>query len=259
MSPDEAAAAAYVASHFRSYGLQTAPHLNGFIQRANVRPTRLAGSTLKIGNVTLEHGDFYVLVSNGTSVIDARTQRLRGAARNKKICSKAVLLAWDLANLDPRQIRAKHVKAILIGSNQKFDFQSYLNPAFSMLSGLPVEGEANIVVLTSRAIQTLNAMPDGAPVSLTIESYQFTLNAVGFLHGTDPDAGAVIISAHLDHLGVGKPDDKNDRIYNGADDDASGVVAVMELAHAFRAFPKPRRSLLFVCYGAEELHGLGVK
>lgn len=85
-----------------------------------------------------------------------------------------------------------------------------------------------------------------------------TWNAVGVLRGSDPKASAetIILSAHLDHLGVGTPVN-GDAIYNGADDDASGCVAVLELARALASGPKPRRTIYFVCFGSEEKGGFG--
>ncbi|MGB9180821.1 MAG: M20/M25/M40 family metallo-hydrolase [Pyrinomonadaceae bacterium] len=85
-----------------------------------------------------------------------------------------------------------------------------------------------------------------------------TWNAVGVLRGSDAKAAgeAIILSAHLDHLGVGKPVNGDD-IYNGADDDTSGCVAVLELARALASGPKPRRTIYFVCFGSEEKGGFG--
>ena len=83
-----------------------------------------------------------------------------------------------------------------------------------------------------------------------------TFNAIGYLEGTEPSTGTILLSAHLDHLGT-KPDMSGDSIYNGANDDASGTTAVLELAHALAAGPRLRRNVLFVCYGSEELGGLG--
>jgi Zn-dependent M28 family amino/carboxypeptidase len=88
------------------------------------------------------------------------------------------------------------------------------------------------------------------------EGSRKTVNAIGYLEGTDPGAGTILLTAHLDHLGVGKPVN-GDAIYNGANDDAAGTTAVLELAHALASGPKLRRSVLFVCYGSEELGGLG--
>ena len=87
------------------------------------------------------------------------------------------------------------------------------------------------------------------------EKSRKTFNAIGYLEGTDPNAGTILLSAHLDHLGI--RGDGPDKIYNGANDDASGTTAVLELAHALAAGPKLKRSVLFVCYGSEELGGLG--
>lgn len=84
-----------------------------------------------------------------------------------------------------------------------------------------------------------------------------TYNAIGYLPGSDPAAGTLLLTAHLDHLGVRQPGVDGDTIYNGANDDASGTTAVLELAHALAGMPRLRRSVLFVCYGSEELGGLG--
>lgn len=85
-----------------------------------------------------------------------------------------------------------------------------------------------------------------------------TWNVVGILRGThaDKDEGAILLTAHLDHLGVG-PNVKGDTIYNGADDDASGTTAVIELARALVRRKRPRRTILFVLFGSEELGGFG--
>jgi hypothetical protein len=80
-----------------------------------------------------------------------------------------------------------------------------------------------------------------------------TTNAIGFLPGTDPAAGVLLLSAHLDHLGR-RPDGT---IMHGADDDASGTTAVIELARALSHGPRNRRGILFVCYGSEEIGGFG--
>jgi hypothetical protein len=84
-----------------------------------------------------------------------------------------------------------------------------------------------------------------------------TWNAIGILRGTDLAGETVLLTAHLDHLGVGPPDASGDTIYNGADDDASGTSAVLALAHAFADGPRPRRTIIFALFGSEELGGFG--
>jgi Zn-dependent M28 family amino/carboxypeptidase len=85
-------------------------------------------------------------------------------------------------------------------------------------------------------------------------------NLVAKLEGSDPEAGYVLASAHLDHLGVGEPI-HGKTIYNGAMDDASGVATVLETAKALSADAekgiRPRRSVLFVIFTAEEKGLLG--
>lgn len=83
-----------------------------------------------------------------------------------------------------------------------------------------------------------------------------TWNALAMLRGTDPAAGVILLTAHLDHLGMGNPVN-GDAIYNGADDDASGTTAVLELARSLSHAPRPKRTILFVLFGSEELGGFG--
>jgi Peptidase family M28 len=81
-------------------------------------------------------------------------------------------------------------------------------------------------------------------------------NVVGILRGSDPQMRDtyVVYSAHMDHVGVGLPDETGDSIYNGADDDASGTSAVIEIAQAFASMPeRPKRSIVFVAVSGEEI------
>ncbi|MBN9656564.1 MAG: M20/M25/M40 family metallo-hydrolase [Acidobacteria bacterium] len=82
-----------------------------------------------------------------------------------------------------------------------------------------------------------------------------SLNVAGLLEGSDPvlKSETVLITAHYDHLGT-----QNGKVYAGANDNASGTVAVMELARLFAASgQRPKRSLLFVVFGSEEQLMLG--
>ncbi len=84
-------------------------------------------------------------------------------------------------------------------------------------------------------------------------------NIVAKLEGSDPKLKAeyVLVSAHLDHLGIGAPI-KGSTIYAGAMDDASGVASVLEIAKSFAAAPeRPKRTMLFVIFTAEEKGLLG--
>jgi hypothetical protein len=102
---------------------------------------------------------------------------------------------------------------------------------------------------------------------------QLTKNVVGIVEGADAQLKGTYVAfgAHYDHVGYAEgevttdtglrragapgrvtPGAENDRIWNGADDDGSGTVAIMALAKAFAEGPKPRRSLIFVWHAGEE-------
>jgi aminopeptidase YwaD len=83
-------------------------------------------------------------------------------------------------------------------------------------------------------------------------------NVVGMVEGTDPELKDeyIIYSAHYDHLGIGKPNAEGDSIYNGARDNAVGVVTVMSAAESIAKNPT-KRSALFILFTAEEKGLLG--
>lgn len=85
-----------------------------------------------------------------------------------------------------------------------------------------------------------------------------TRNVIAILPGQNPKrkAQVILLTAHLDHVGVGRPVD-GDEIYNGADDDASGCIAVLELARALVRGKPPERTVMFVFFGSEETGGQG--
>tara|TARA_R110002124_G_scaffold188668_1_gene355925 strand:- start:7301 stop:8920 length:1620 start_codon:yes stop_codon:yes gene_type:complete len=88
-------------------------------------------------------------------------------------------------------------------------------------------------------------------------------NIVAFLEGSDPvlKDEVVVLSAHFDHVGIGRPDSTGDAIYNGADDDGSGTVGLLNTAQAMMAASKagagPKRSVLFLHVSGEEKGLLG--
>ena len=82
-------------------------------------------------------------------------------------------------------------------------------------------------------------------------------NVVGLLPGKKYPDETVIYSAHWDHLGVGLPDAKGDKIYNGAVDNATGISALIEQGRAFARGPRPDRSIVFLAVTAEEKGLLG--
>ena len=87
-----------------------------------------------------------------------------------------------------------------------------------------------------------------------------TTNVVGIIRGRDRKLRkeTILLSAHLDHLGV-REGMTGDNIFNGADDDASGVTAVLELARALSRGRTPRRTVVFALFGSEEIGGYGAR
>ncbi len=89
-----------------------------------------------------------------------------------------------------------------------------------------------------------------------------TANVVGELPGSDPKLKeeVVIYTAHHDHFGIGEPDETGDKIYNGAEDNASGCAQLLAIARAFAALPeRPRRSIMMLFVAGEEQGLLGSK
>jgi Zn-dependent M28 family amino/carboxypeptidase len=85
------------------------------------------------------------------------------------------------------------------------------------------------------------------------------VNVIGLVRGSDPELRkeAVVLGAHFDHVGIGKPV-AGDSIYNGADDDASGVATVLAAARALAKAP-PRRTVIFLLTSGEEQGVLGTR
>lgn len=87
-----------------------------------------------------------------------------------------------------------------------------------------------------------------------------TTNVIAIFRGSDPKLSkeTVLLSAHLDHLGV-RDGMAGDNIFNGADDDASGVTAVLELAAALTKGKRPKRTVVIALFGSEEIGGWGAR
>ncbi|GAA4463838.1 M28 family metallopeptidase [Nibrella saemangeumensis] len=89
-------------------------------------------------------------------------------------------------------------------------------------------------------------------------TYDKSHNVIAKITGSTKPDEYVIYSAHWDHLGIGKPDETGDSIYNGAIDNASATAGLLELARAFKnTNPKPERTIIFLAVTAEEQGLLG--
>lgn len=267
-TPDELVAATYIASQLHAYGLVPAGDTGGFVQKVKVVKQVFASAPeLQVGegegSVTWVHGkDFQPRVLSEPS--------FHGPLQKFDVKS-------DLAGMGPGAIvflsgdkdrrREAVVKALTKGA-----FAVLYEGLEGTVEALPEvmprpEGASggnhfNILRLSKAAAESLAQKPDGALVSMTgtlkPPVLTYTWNVLGMLPGSDPalNLDAILLSAHLDHLGVGEAV-KGDSIYNGADDDASGTTAVLELARIFAAGPRPKRTLIFALFGSEEAGELG--
>ena len=263
-TPDEGVAAAYVGAMFQGYGLSTAPGMTSYLQTAGVTKTTPSGhTTLTVGGVTLTQGqNLTVLLTSGTSQTGALT--LADAAVSP---DAALLIApTEGQGLGPAIASAieggakllilretDSLKALATRRGPPRSSFALSNETVSGMSGGP---SPDVVMVSAADYDRLKALA-GTSASIDPGAVQrletVTTNAIGFLPGSDPAAGVLLISAHLDHLGV-RPDGT---IMHGANDDASGTTAVLELAHALASGEAHRRGILFVAYGSEEIGGLG--
>lgn len=142
---------------------------------------------------------------------------------------------------------------------------SPLRELFENMAGRPLELPASLQLATPVVIvpDTLQA---GQSVELSVPARVSQAvevrNVAAVLRGSDPDLAkqAIIISAHLDHIGRVPGDGGGDSVYNGADDNATGVTAVLTLADAFASLDqRPQRSVIFLTFWGEEKGLLGSK
>ncbi|HEY8591684.1 MAG TPA: M28 family peptidase [Sphingomicrobium sp.] len=256
---DEAIAAAYVASQFQSYGLVPAPGMDGYLQQATVIRTRLDGApSMTVGGTPIAAPT--LILASGNAVSGPLT--IISSADPAKLPSAPVVLVTDPA-ADARALfgaaARKKVKLLLLPETEAsrgllgmVGGQARL-PTY--LEGKAPEGEVTLALVPASALALMASKPEAAvelKVPVKLEK-AITTNAIGYLKGSDAKAGTILLSAHLDHLGVRA----DGTIMHGANDDASGTTAVMELAKTLAAGKKPRRSIIFAAFGSEELGGFG--
>jgi Zn-dependent M28 family amino/carboxypeptidase len=116
-------------------------------------------------------------------------------------------------------------------------------------------------LLVSANKQGFKAVPLNEKLSLNVKvksTYNISHNVIAKLTGSKRPGEYIIYTAHWDHLGIGKPDEKGDSIYNGALDNASGSAALIEMARAFKSLKeKPERTIIFLSVTGEEQGLLG--
>ena len=116
-------------------------------------------------------------------------------------------------------------------------------------------------LLAKAHLKGFKAVPLGLKLSTSMKVkavFNSSKNVIGKITGSKRSDEYIIYTAHWDHFGIGKPDEKGDSIYNGALDNATGTASLLELARAFNSMKnKPERSILFLSVTSEEQGLLG--
>jgi hypothetical protein len=179
--------------------------------------------------------------------------RPRSAATKKGTTSKA---APEPAGLTPEmRIVSAHITANALRGDVSFLASDLLEGRDTPSRGLDIAGE--YIASTFRRLGLEPAGDDGFFQTVVIKpedpNSPKSRNVAGILRGSDPALkdSYVILSSHYDHVGLAQTGE--DRIFNGANDDASGTASVLEVAGALASLhPRPKRSVLFILFCGEE-------
>ena len=277
----ERIAAEYIGSQFRQFGLEPAGDTDSagnksFVQRVPLEAAKFVEApTLTItsnGNTQKwQYGrDFLVSflrgpkVSGNLQVAEVGQDFTRGAV-------VAVKLPEGFTQQQRQEIVRKafnsDVAALVlieteVSRKTRESGEAKLPTLPARVTGGSTRGPFVAISLKKEAFDALTAMSASTKVEFggatETSDASATWNAIGVLRGSDPRAAAqvIMLSAHLDHLGVNEAL-TGDKIFNGADDDASGCVAVLEMARVLASGKRPKRTIYFVCFGSEERGGFG--
>ena len=276
----ERIAAEYMGSQFRQFGLEPAGDADSagnksFVQRVALQSSKFTEAptlTVTAGNDVQKwhYGKDFLTQFLRTSRISGELQVVEAGGEFRKGAIVALKLP---EGLNPQQRQEILRKGFTSGAAAVIVAESETNKKSreagnTQLPALPPQrtGATNqsfaVINLRKDALDKLVAMPSGTKVEFggAAESADAsaTWNVIGVLRGSGPQAAteAIMISAHLDHLGVNESL-QGDKVFNGADDDASGCVAVLELARVLASGKRPRRTIYFVGFGSEERGGFG--
>lgn len=278
-SPGLESAARYIVREFRRMGLEGGAEGGEFIQRY---PFPLIGlDTLNVslaisGMPALTYGDHYLVYAGSESSIDAPLAVVGPAAAFAESAPAAGSLAGkvtvaalagpygrDMAiAMDRARSAAESAGALATIFVLPADFTAETYAQFRARLGSPrrtLGGLTNrpmVLVrhdIGARLMDATGAATVALRAPTSRERDDTAPNVIAILRGGDPALADeyVVFSAHMDHVGVGRPDADGDSIYNGADDNASGTAALLALAEHFARNPA-RHSLLFVALDAEE-------
>ncbi len=264
-------ASAYVAARFRGAGLEGLGADGSFYQTTEIIQTGPAASGLQL---TLDDKPVATArVLFGTGEVVQIEGELKTAAEGSEAAAPVVMDDLSL----PPQLRGNPAGVIAMwsrrvktlaesGASSVFVRTPQDSPLWQITSAivanpirLPSQFDFVVpVVLLDDTVQAGQLVRATIPANTQIAAPVH--NVIGVLRGSDAELSqqAIIISAHLDHIGT--RGDGEDRINNGADDNATGVTAVLAMADAFAALKnRPQRSVIFMTFWGEEKGLLGSK
>jgi hypothetical protein len=274
-------AAEYIAAQFRRAGLEPTGD-DDYFQTANYATVT---PNIEGMEFTVEAAGAQVKAkSNGMALQQAAAADLSGAGIVKVAGSDAAAVAALTAD----QVRGKVLVLDfpagtnpMMGARQLPALTARLQPALVVLlrSGAQagntsarmreVTSAPPVPVLTvwDEGVRTALGAGRPEPVSATVSAHIASPtstpvkvhNVIGVLRGSDPALRDtyVLLTAHYDHLGI-RGTGEGDHIFNGANDDGSGTVSVIEVANALSALPtRPKRSIVFMTFFGEELGLVG--
>jgi hypothetical protein len=167
----------------------------------------------------------------------------------------------DLANWQATRWRQTERGSVTFGSAQNQITVPTITAAPRLLAAIFQGEKASAGTIFTRGVQQDFVEPfeltPAKKISLNValrNETVYTQNVVGILEGSDPvlKNEYVAVGAHYDHVGMNPFAAGDDKIFNGADDDGSGTVAVMAIAEALSKGPRPKRSFLFIWHAGEE-------
>jgi hypothetical protein len=141
---------------------------------------------------------------------------------------------------------------------------SVRSASYRLLASMRAAPVAAAAISERAAAPVRQALDSGRTLRATltpdITAMPFVMhNVLGMIEGRQPDTGMIVVGAHLDHDGL----DESGRIYNGADDNASGTAAVLAMAAAFarasQRGERPARAVVFALWNGEEKGSLGAE
>lgn len=271
-SPELTIASAYVAARFRGAGLEPLGPDGSYFQRQELaqfgppampaqlqlgdaaplnapvifaadRPLQLEGTAVEPGQGADAGGQLLLLDEPPLPPQAADNPAAAAAAVARRL--QPLLAAKPSAVLIRAAVSSPLREALAAAAGRPLELPAALQPALAVV----------LVPDTLKAGQPLKLSVD-ARISQTVE----VRNVAGVLRGSSPELAqqAIIFSAHLDHIGRQAGDRGGDTVNNGADDNATGVTAVLTLADAYAALPTPpERSVVFLTFWGEEKGLLG--